>query len=287
MKAIYKREIKMYFNSMIGYVFIAFFVLITAIYFSIQNILVLSPDFQNILSNVIMMFLILGPMLTMRLLSEEKNKKTDQLLLTAPVSIPSIVLGKYFAAVTVFLISLLITGIFPVILAFFGTVAVAQIIGTYIGFFLLGSAFIAVGLWVSSITDNQIVSAVATFAAIFLLLMVQTIVKSASGSQGFSLMFAGIIALIIAFYFYYNTKNSEISITLFIIEMAVLLILYFVKRSIFTGLAGKFAMMFAVLTRFQNFAMGLLDVSSIVYFISFIAVFLYFTIRVIEKRRWS
>ncbi len=287
MKAIYKREIKMYFNSMIGYVFIAFFVLITAIYFSIQNILVLSPDFQNILSNVIMMFLILGPMLTMRLLSEEKNKKTDQLLLTAPVSIPSIVLGKYFAAVTVFLISLLITGIFPVILAFFGTVAVAQIIGTYIGFFLLGSAFIAVGLWVSSITDNQIVSAVATFAAIFLLLMVQTIVKAASGSQGFSLMFAGIIALIIAFYFYYNTKNSEISITLFIIEMAVLLILYFVKRSIFTGLAGKFAMMFAVLTRFQNFAMGLLDVSSIVYFISFIAVFLYFTIRVIEKRRWS
>lgn len=287
MKAIYKREIKMYFNSMIGYVFIAFFVLITAIYFSIQNILVLSPDFQNILSNVIMMFLILGPMLTMRLLSEEKNKKTDQLLLTAPVSIPTIVLGKYFAAVTVFLISLLITGIFPVILAFFGTVAVAQIIGTYIGFFLLGSAFIAVGLWVSSITDNQIVSAVATFAAIFLLLMVQTIVKAASGSQGFSLMFAGIIALIIAFYFYYNTKNSEISITLFIIEMAVLLILYFVKRSIFTGLAGKFAMMFAVLTRFQNFAMGLLDVSSIVYFISFIAVFLYFTIRVIEKRRWS
>ena len=287
MKAIYKREIKMYFNSMIGYVFIAFFVLITAIYFSIQNILVLSPDFQNILSNVIMMFLILGPMLTMRLLSEEKNKKTDQLLLTAPVSIPSIVLGKYFAAVTVFLISLLITGIFPVILAFFGTVAVAQIIGTYIGFFLLGSAFIAVGLWVSSITDNQIVSAVATFAAIFLLLMVQTIVKAASGSQGFSLMFAGIIALIIAFYFYYNTKNSEISITLFIIEMAVLLILYFVKRSIFTGLAGKFAMMFAVLTRFQNFAMGLPDVSSIVYFISFIAVFLYFTIRVIEKRRWS
>ena len=249
MKAIYKREIKMYFN--------------------------------------IMMFLILGPMLTMRLLSEEKKQKTDQLLLTSPVSIPSIVLGKYFAAVTVFLISLVITGIFPIILSFFGTVAVAQILGTYIGFFLLGSSFIAVGLWISSITDNQIVSAVATFVAIFLLLMVQTIVKAASGSQGFSLMFAGIIALVVAFYFYYNTKNSEISITLFIIEMAVLLILYFVKRSIFTGLAGKFAMMFAVLTRFQNFAMGLLDVSSIVYFISFIAVFLYFTIRVIEKRRWS
>ena len=100
-------------------------------------------------------------------------------------------------------------------------------------------------------------------------------------------MFAGVIALLIALYVYYNTKNAEVSITVFIIEAAVLLILYFVKRSIFTGLAGKFAMMFAVLTRFNSFAMGLLDVSSVVYFISFIAVFLYFTVRVIEKRRWS
>ena len=287
MKAIYKREIKMYFSSMIGYVFIAFFVLITAVYFSLQNILSLSPDFQYVFSSVIMMFLILAPMLTMRLLSEEKKQKTDQMLLTSPVSIPAIVLGKYLAAVTVFLISLVITGIFPIILSFFGTVAVAQVLGSYIGFFLLGSAFIAVGLWISSITDNQIVSAVATFVAVFLLLMVETIVSAASGTESFSLMFAGVIALLIALYVYYNTKNTEVSITVFIIEAAVLLVLYFVKRSIFTGLAGKFAMMFAVLTRFNSFAMGLLDISSIVYFISFIAVFLYFTIRVIEKRRWS
>ena len=252
-----------------------------------QNILSLSPDFQYVFSSVIMMFLILAPMLTMRLLSEEKKQRTDQMLLTSPVSIPAIVLGKYLAAVTVFLISLVITGIFPVILSFFGTVAVAQILGSYIGFFLLGSAFIAVGLWISSITDNQIVSAVATFVAVFLLLMVETIVQAASGSESFSLMFAGVIALLIALYVYYNTKNAEVSITVFIIEAAVLLILYFVKRSIFTGLAGKFAMMFAVLTRFNSFAMGLLDVSSVVYFISFIAVFLYFTVRVIEKRRWS
>ncbi|MCJ7854912.1 ABC transporter permease [Lachnospiraceae bacterium NSJ-143] len=287
MKAIFKREIKMYFNSMIGYVFIAFFVLITAVYFSLQNILSLSPDFQYVFSSVIMMFLILAPMLTMRLLSEEKKQKTDQMLLTSPVSIPAIVLGKYLAAVAVFLISLVITAVFPVILSFFGTVAAAQIIGSYIGFFLLGSTFIAVGLWISSITDNQIVSAVATFVAVFLLLMVETIVSAASGSQSFSLMFASVLALLVALYFYYNTKNAEISISVFIVEAAVLLVLYFVKRSLFTGLAGKFAMMFAVLTRFNNFAMGLLDISSVVYFISFIAVFLYFTVRVIEKRRWS
>ncbi len=287
MAAIFKREIKMYFSSMIGYVFISFFVLITAVYFSIQNILSMSPDFQYVFNSVIMMFLILAPILTMRLLSEEKKQKTEQMLLTSPVSVLDIVLGKYLAAMTVFLIALAITIIFPIILSFFGTLAVAQIVGSYIGFLLLGGSFIAVGLWISSVTDNQIISAVATFAAVFLLLMVETIVRAASGSQSFSLMFASIIALIIAFYFYYNTKNTEISITVFIVEAAALLILYFLKRSIFTGLAGKFAMMFAVLTRFNNFAMGIFDVSSVVYFISFITVFLYFTVRVIEKRRWS
>jgi len=285
--AIFKREIKMYFSSMIGYVFISFFVLITAVYFSIQNILSMSPDFQYVFNSVIMMFLILAPILTMRLLSEEKKQKTEQMLLTSPVSVLDIVLGKYLAAMTVFLIALAITIIFPIILSFFGTLAVAQIVGSYIGFLLLGGSFIAVGLWISSVTDNQIISAVATFAAVFLLLMVETIVRAASGSQSFSLMFASIIALIIAFYFYYNTKNTEISITVFIVEAAALLILYFLKRSIFTGLAGKFAMMFAVLTRFNNFAMGIFDVSSVVYFISFITVFLYFTVRVIGKRRWS
>lgn len=287
MAAIFKREMKMYFSSMIGYVFTAFFVLVTAIYFSLQNILSLSPQFENIFNSVIMMFLILAPILTMRLLSEETKQKTDQLLLTSPVSVVGVVLGKFFAAVTVFIIALVITMLFPLILSFYGSIAVAQIIGSYIGFFLLGSSFIAVGLWISSITDNQIVSAVATFAAVFLLLMVETIVSSASGNLTFSFIFALIIALLIATYFYSNTKDWSVGVIVFIVEAAVLVILYLKKPGVFYGLAGNFASMFAVLTRYNNFAMGILDLGSVVYFISFIGVFLYFTVRVIEKRRWS
>lgn len=287
MAAIFKREMKMYFSSMIGYVFTAFFVLVTAIYFSLQNILSLSPQFENVFNSVIMMFLILAPILTMRLLSEETKQKTDQLLLTSPVSVVGVVLGKFFAAVTVFIIALVITMLFPLILSFYGSIAVAQIIGSYIGFFLLGSSFIAVGLWISSITDNQIVSAVATFAAVFLLLMVETIVSSASGNLTFSFIFALIIALLIAAYFYSNTKDWSVGVIVFIVEAAVLAILYLKKPGVFYGLAGNFASMFAVLTRYNNFAMGILDLGSVVYFISFIGVFLYFTVRVIEKRRWS
>ena len=198
-----------------------------------------------------------------------------------------VVLGKFFAAVTVFIIALVITMLFPLILSFYGSIAVAQIIGSYIGFFLLGSSFIAVGLWISSITDNQIVSAVATFAAVFLLLMVETIVSSASGNLTFSFIFALIIALLIAAYFYSNTKDWSVGVIVFIVEAAVLAILYLKKPGVFYGLAGNFASMFAVLTRYNNFAMGILDLGSVVYFISFIGVFLYFTVRVIEKRRWS
>lgn len=287
MAAIFKREMKMYFSSMIGYVFTAFFVLVTAIYFSLQNILSLSPQFENVFNSVIMMFLILAPILTMRLLSEETKQKTDQLLLTSPVSVVGVVLGKFFAAVTVFIIALVITMLFPLILSFYGSIAVAQIIGSYIGFFLLGSSFIAVGLWISSITDNQIVSAVATFASVFLLLMVETIVSYASGNLTFSFIFALIIALLIATYFYSNTKDWSVGVIVFIVEAAVLAILYLKKPGVFYGLAGNFASMFAVLTRYNNFAMGILDLGSVVYFISFIGVFLYFTVRVIEKRRWS
>ena len=287
MAAIFKREMKMYFSSMIGYVFTAFFVLVTAIYFSLQNILSLSPQFENVFNSVIMMFLILAPILTMRLLSEETKQKTDQLLLTSPVSVVGVVLGKFFAAVTVFIIALVITMLFPLILSFYGSIAVAKIIGSYIGFFLLGSSFIAVGLWISSITDNQIVSAVATFAAVFLLLMVETIVSSASGNLTFSFIFALIIALLVAAYFYSNMKDWSVATIVFIVEAAVLAILYLKKPGVFYGLAGNFASMFAVLTRYNNFAMGILDLGSVVYFISFIGVFLYFTVRVIEKRRWS
>ena len=287
MKAIYKREMKMYFNSMTGYVFVAFFVLITAIYFSMTNILAMSPEFEYVFSSVIMMFLILGPMLTMRLLTEETRHKTDQLLLTSPVSISGIVLGKYLAAITVFLIALLITSIFPVILSVYGTIATAQIIGSYLGFFLLGSAFIAIGLWISSLTDNQIVAAVGTFVAIFLLLMVENIISSASGSVAFSLLFAVILAGLIALYFYNNTKSKAYSAGVFGVLAVIIAVAYVVKPVIFNGFAGKVASMFAVLTRYNYFAMGILDLSAVVYLVSFIAVFLYFTVRVIEKKRWS
>src|SRR5690606_25355348 len=145
--------------------------------------------------------LIVVPILTMRLLSEESRQKTDQLLLTSPLSVTGMVLGKYFAAVGVFLITLLITCIYPIILSFFGTIAVWEIVGGYVGFFLLGSAFIAVGLFVSSMTDNQVIAAVVTFSALLFLWILDWIIEGlptdrVSGIVFACLLVAGAVALV-------------------------------------------------------------------------------------------
>lgn len=171
MLAIYRRELQSYFLSPLAYIFIGFFMLTTGCFFVLFNILSSSADYVSMLGSIWFQFFIIMPLsiLTMRLLSEERRNKTDQLLLTSPLSITSMVLGKYFAAVTVFLVTIIVSLIFPLILSFFGNPAVLEIITGYIGFFLMGSALIAVGVFISSLTENQVISAVATFGVLLVL----------------------------------------------------------------------------------------------------------------------
>lgn len=178
--------------------------------------------------------MMLVPVLTMRLLSEERKTKTDQLLLTSPVPLLSIVLGKYMAAVFVFLITLLITSIYPIILFIYGSPALGEILGGYLGFFLMGCTFIAIGLFVSSLTENQLTAYIATFAVLLLLWLMDWI-----------------------------TPNLNNMIIVQILEWL------------------------SILKRFNDFGMGILSLSPIVYYVSFSAVFVFLTMRVMEKRRWS
>lgn len=287
MTAIFKRELKAYFHSMIGYSFLGFFVLITAVYFSIYNILTLSTSYELVFMNVISLFLILVPALTMRLLSEEAKQKTDQLLLTAPVKVVSIVLGKYLAAVCLFVIALLITAIFPIILSFFGEIAIAHILGTYIGFFFLGLCFIAVGLWVSSLTDNQIIAAVGSFAVLFLLFMVENIAAGLPAGRNFSIGFTAVIGILVVLFIYRSTKDFKVSAIAFAVIACMMGAVYLKAPSLYDNLPYRIVMCFSLVLRFVNFAIGILDINAIIYYITFSAAFLYLTVNVIEKRRWS
>ena len=154
MTAIYKRELKSYLTSMVGYLFIFFILVLTGIYFSAYQLSAAYPKFEYTLSAVTFVFLIGVPILTMRVLAEERKQKTDQLLLTAPVSVGNIVIGKYLALVTVYAIPILVMCTYPLIMSKFGTVAFGSAYTAILGFFLLGCANIAIGVFMSAFLQN-------------------------------------------------------------------------------------------------------------------------------------
>ena len=269
MFAVLKKEMKTYFSSLTGYIFMGFFLILSGIFVSLYNLYTGSPDYNKVLSSINFIFLFLVPVLTMRLMSEEQKQKTDQLLLTSPLSIWDIVLGKYFAAVGVFALTLLITCIYPIILSFFGKLAVAKIIGGYIGFFLLGCAFISIGLFVSSKTDNQVISAVVTFGVLLFIWLLDAIQQGLPTGTVSGIIFAGAIVAIITLFVHSATKNRTVSITTAIIGGAIIAIVYFVNQSVYDAFIINFFGWFSLLQRYEGFAMGVLSLSPIIYYITF------------------
>lgn len=234
MKAIFKKEFKNYFLSPVGYVFVGVFMALAAMFFASGILSTQRADISLMFSDINVVYLFLASLLTMRLIAEEKNKKTDQLLLSSPVSITEIVLGKYFAAMAVFMVTMLLSFVFPIIMFVFGNPSISEIIGSYIGFILLWGAFIAIGVFISSLTESQMIAGVATFAG--------------------------------------------------------LLLIYFInwfKMSVKSALLQKVIGWFSLLDRYGEFQSGILNFENVIYYLSFIFIFLFFTIRVIDKRRYS
>lgn len=287
MSAIFKREFGNYFCSFIGYAFLTVFVLVTAIYFSIYNVMSLSPDYHLILSNVVIVLLILVPIITMRLFSEESKQKTDQLLLTAPVKVYEIVLAKFFAASALFAMGLIITLIFPIILSFFGNVPTGQIISAYVGFLFMGMCFIAVGIWVSSLTDNQVVAGIGTFGILFVLFMIEAIGKGVPEGRNYGCGLAILICIIIGLFVYNSVNNIKYSVISGGVFFVIGLIVFFVKPEFYDTFLYNFVMSFAVISKFSKFMLGIFDFTTIVYYITFAAGFIYLTVRSVEKKRWS
>lgn len=168
MTAIFKREFKSYFHSFIGCLFISIILCITGIYVTVYNLLSGYPNISYALSGIIFIFIISVPILTMRILAEEKRQKTDQLILTAPVSVGRIVAGKFFALAAVFTIPVLVICIYPLALSIFGTVAFSEAYVAIFAFYLYGLNCIAIGVFISSLTESQVIAAVISFAVLFL-----------------------------------------------------------------------------------------------------------------------
>lgn len=248
MFAIFKKELRSYFINAIGYVFVGVFLAVAALLCCYTTLGARTYDTSNYFKMFIFSFIILIPLLTMKLFAEEKKLRTEQLLLTAPVSIHGMILGKYFAAFALFLGCVLVSCInfFP--LYSYANIeaagksyadehvgpATAEIISCLVGIILIGAAFIAIGIFVSSLTENQLAAAVITVAIIFVMLVLDLL-----------------------------NQYIDVYAIRFVISW------------------------FCVISRFSNFTSGILDFASILYYISITAVFLLLTVRVYDKRRWG
>ena len=288
MKAIYKKEFKSYFNSMMGYVFIAFVLLTVSIYFSAFNLGMGYPLMGTTLSSVVFLFLILVPVLTMRSLSEEQKNKTDQLLYTSPVSVGEIVFGKYLALVSVYAIPVLVICLYPVIMDEYGTVDFGMAYLAIFGFFLLGCAYISVGLFISSITESQIIAAVISFGVLLFSYLVSGITGFFSDTAITSFVAFTVILIMFCLIYYLMAKNILASTAVFLVGEVALVILYFVKKTWFEGAIAKVLKTFDLAAASTNMIQnGILDVTDIIFYLSVIGLFLFFTVQSIQKKRWS
>lgn len=186
MLAIWKREVQNYFLTPIGYVFMGIYLLVGGVFFFLNNIMSTSSDMSTLFGNMIYVFMLIMPILTMRLLSEEKRNKSDQLLLTSPRSIWEIVLGKFLAAATVLFAAMVISMFYVVIIAVYSAeVYTGLIVSNYLGSFLLGCCYIAIGVLMSALTENQVSAAVSTFGVNLLLQIFESVAPQLSSPVPF------------------------------------------------------------------------------------------------------
>lgn len=288
MLAIYKRELKSYFHSMTGCVFIAFLVMFTGIYFMAYNLNAGYPYFSYTLSGSLIVFLVEIPLLTMRSFSEERKTKTDQLLLTAPVSLTKVVLGKYFAMVTVLAVPNVIFCLFPLLIKLQGTAYLLVDYSSIAVFFLLGCVYLAIGMFMSSLTESQIIAFISTFGILLLLYLWDGILSFLPSSALSGMIGILLILTLIVVYIYHMTKNWMLAAGIEAVGIAAALIVYFVKSSLYENLLTKLLGRLALADVFMNISSSnIVDVSGLLLYVSILIIFVFLTIQTIQKRRWS
>ena len=287
MLAIYKKELRSYFTSMIGYVFIAIFLVIIGIYFVIQNLLYGSANVEQTLSSITFLVALLIPLLTMRLMAEENKQKTDQLLYTSPVTASAIVLGKFLAVFSIYGIVVLGICTFPLILKLYGTVPMAAAYSGILGFALLGAAYLSIGLFISSLTESQVVAAVITFIVFIFTILMDGIASILPTSNKAAVIIFAALLLVVCMVIYLMVRNTTIAVTLGVIGGVALLAIYYLKPTMLDGSVINVFGWVSVMNRYNSFAYGTLDVAAIVYYLSVTFLFIFLTTQMINKKRFS
>ena len=286
MFAIFKRELRSYFTSLVGYVVIGVMLAFTGLYYSANCLVYGTSDFSTVLYSTTLVMLFLLPALTMRSFADERRNKTDQLLLTSPVGIPSIVMGKYFAQLAVFAVPMAAVAIMPLVLTAFGTISLTSAYATWLAYFLMGAACIAIGTFVSALTENQIIAYLATFGALLICYLMNGIKTMFTSGNLLALIVFLVVLLIAAVLVGVLCKSLPVGLGVFGAGAVVLVVLFQLRPA---WLLSAFNAVLGALALFQPFngvVGGMFSMSAIVYYLSVIALFLFLTGQSLERRRW-
>ena len=290
MTAIFKRELRSYFHGMLGYVLTAFLLASSGIYFLALNLGYGLTDFgYYTLYRTIFMLLLYIPVLTMRSLAEERRSRTDQLLLTSPVPVWGIVLGKFFAMCAVFALPCLMDGVMILILwALGGTVpALAANFAALLCYFLLGCAAIAMGEFLSGLTENPIIAAVADFSVLLLAYMMPSLRSLFNAGSAVALAVFTAIAGAASLMAGLRTRSFILGCLTFAALCLGLTGLFLLQSAWLTEAFSAVLSVLCFFTPFEDFVNNSFSLPTLVYYLTVTGMFLFFTAQSIEKRRWN
>lgn len=287
MIAVFKHELRMYFRSLTAYVFGAFLLVFVGLGAMLYNIQAAVSNFEFVLSFSSLGFVVIVPILTMRVIAEEKKQKTDQLLYSLPITTTQVILGKYLALLVMYLIPMVVICVYPLIFAQFGDVYLLTAYGSLFAFYLMGAALIAIGVFISSLTDNQGFAAGIGIAVILLNYYSVSLSEYVSSTAFGSVVALLVLALILGSVIHHLTGNENFAFGVCILCMAVIFVSYMLNSSMFEGLLPSIMEKLSLFDRFSSFVNGVFDMTSVVYYLTVIVFFLFLSVQSLEKRRYN
>ena len=287
MTAVFKHEFKSLSHSLASYVCGAFLLVFIGLGAMIYNIQEAVSNFEYVLGFSSLCFAVIIPLLTMRVLSEERKQKTDQLLYSLPISTTQVIMGKYLALLCAYAIPVSFILLYPLVFAEFGNVYLPTSYGSIFAFFMVGAALIALGVFISSLTENQGLAAGIGVALVLLnyysVMLAEYVSATALGSA--AVLF--VISLLIGMLIKQLTQNENLSVTVSLAGCVTVAIFYIICPENFEGLVPAIMQKLSLFDRLNIFINGVFDVSAIVYYLSFIAFFLFLSVQSMEKRRYN
>ena len=287
MTAIFKREFKSCFTGMIGWVIAAVSLFFLDLYFTNRNLLYASSDFASVLYTMTMILLFLLPAISMRSFAEERKNKTDQLLLTSPVSIPAIVAGKFLAELAVFALPLAAAVVMPLLLQAFGTVSLVAAYSALLGYLLLGGACLAVGTWISALTENQILAYLATFGALLVAYLMNGIQTMFTTGNLLAFIVFMIVLLVASVLVGVICKRLAAGAVVFCAGAVVLFVLFQLRPAWLLTAFNAVLSALALFEPFKDIVGGMFSIPAIVYYLSVMGLFLFLTGQALARRRWN